>query len=138
VVLDLEAGRLVVGDEVRELEYGDRLDAGAELLEGPGAAVLMRGWAYGPPGAGPPGAVLVFVGSDLAGIAWPERPSPEAFAHSESRDVRALVSGFLVRLEPDRLELHAPVTVVALRPASALAAELPPLAATPSGEDLRP
>jgi hypothetical protein len=93
----------------------------------------MSGWAYGPPGAEPPDAVLVFVGPDLAGIAWPERPSPEAFARTDRGDVRALVSGFLLRLEPDRLDLGAPVTVVALRPDGALARELAPLVAVSIG-----
>lgn len=131
-VLDLEAGRIVVGGEALPLEHGGLLDAGAEFLHWePGGTALMRGWVYGPPGAGAPDAVLVFVGSELADVVWPELPSPEAFARSESRDVRALVSGFLLRLQPDRLDLEEPVTVVALRPKGAVAAELPPLAAAP-------
>jgi hypothetical protein len=93
----------------------------------------MSGWAYTRPGDEPPEAVLVFVGSELAGIAWPERPSPEVFARTDRGDVRALVSGFLLRLEPEQLDLSAPVTVVALRSDSAHAAELPPLSRLQGG-----
>lgn len=138
-VLDPEAGRLVLGDEVRDLEYSDRLDAGADLFEpGSGADTFIHGWAYGPPGAGAREAVLVFVGSELAGVVWPERPSPEAFDRADPKDVRALVSGFLIRVEPERLDLDAPVTVVALRPDGSLARELPPLSPEASSESTAP
>lgn len=128
-----EAGALTVRDEVREIEYSPDLDAGAELLPpGPRGALVLRGWAYGPPGTGAPDAVLVFVGSELAGVVWPERPTPEVFIRSEPRDVQALVSGFLLRLEPERLDLGAPVTLVVLKREDALASELPPLVPEPA------
>ncbi|MFW6012127.1 MAG: O-antigen ligase family protein [bacterium] len=131
-VLDRAAGEVLLGNEVRALDYGNYLDAGAELVQaGPAADPLMRGWAYVPSKSEPPDAVLVFVGSELAGIVWPERPSPEAFAQTEPKDVRALVSGFLVPVEPEEVDLEAPVTVVALGSKRSFAVELPPLAADP-------
>jgi|GEM_PF-2259946 len=133
-VLVPEDDLLLTGDEIRHLEYGGDLDAGAELVAAPdGSGTLIRGWAYGPPGAPTPEEVLVFVGSDLVGGGRPERPTPEVFARSSSRDVRALVSGFLLWVEPERVDLGAPVTVVALRSDGALARELPPLSASQGG-----
>lgn len=129
-VLASDASTLEVDDEVRELEYAESLDAGAELVEGgPGGPPLLRGWAFDPSGAGAPDLVLVFVGSRLVGTVVPERPSPQAFARAERHDVRALVSGFELPIEPDRLDLDAPVTLVVLRAGSTLARELPALSA---------
>jgi hypothetical protein len=139
VVLVPEGDRLVEGDDVRPLEYGGGLDAGASLVAAPdGSGALIRGWAYGPPGAPAPEAVLVFVGPELVGVTRAERPSPGAFARSPNRDVRALVSGFLLWVEPERVDLSAPVTVVALRPKAALARELPALSDTEGGNDTIP
>lgn len=128
VVLDPAARRLTVGDEAEVLRYDGSLDAGAKLIEGgPGTAAVIRGWAFGPPGTQAPEGVLVFVGSDLVGVVWPERPSPELFERAEPKDIRALTAGFEVQVEPDRVDLRAPVTVVALRPGYSAASELPPL-----------
>lgn len=132
VVLAGEGGELLVGGERRPLQFTDRLEAGARLVgDGPSGPSSIRGWAYDPVDARPREAVLVFLGQKLVGFTWPERPSPEAFARTEPRDVRALVSGFLVPVEPEGLDLEAPVTVVTLGSKRSLAVELPPLAADP-------
>lgn len=132
VVLAGEGGSLFVGGERRPLQFTERLEAGAELVgDGPSGRSFIRGWAYDPAGARSREAVLVFVGQKLVGLTWPERPSPEAFSRTEPKDVRALVSGFLVPVEPEKLDLEAPVTVVALGSKRSFAVELPPLAADP-------
>lgn len=132
VVLAGKGGELLVGRERRPFQFTESLQAGAELVrDGPSEPFFIRGWVYDQAGARCREAVLVFVGQRLVGLTWPERPSPEAFARTEPRDVRALVSGFLVPVEPERLDLEAPVTVVALGSERSLAVELPPLAGDP-------
>jgi len=128
VVLRPQEGVLAVGDEAREVVYDERLNAEAELMgSGAGEPAIIRGWAFGPPGVGASAPFLVFVGSDLAGVVWPELPSPGLFAQTRPRDVRALVSGFLVPVDPEHLDLEAPVTIGVLQRGRIVAKELPPL-----------
>lgn len=137
VTLDLAAGHLLRPgrDQGRHLPLRDEpaLEAGAELV----GERWIRGWAFGPPGAESPKAVLVFVGPSLVGIAWPERPSPEAFSRVEVSDVQALTAGFLVPVDPDRIDFQASVFVVVVRNGEALVKTLPPLD-TPSSERRKP
>lgn len=136
VVLDLETGRLLAGDDASGLRIAEDLDAGAEVVgRSPAGGVLVRGWAY-PPDTG--GArrepVLLFVGSELAAVTWPERPSPEVYLRTEPRDMAALTSGFVVRVDPERVDLADPVTIVALGPDRPPAHRLPPLVPDTAGD----
>lgn len=138
-VLDPDAERLVAGGEVWDLEYDGDLDAGAELVKsGAGAPTYIRGWAFDPSATRAPKAVLVFVGSRLAAVVWPERPSPGVLARVERKTVRALTAGFLFRAEPDRGDFDAPVTIIVLERGRALAKEVPPLSGASPGRDSLP
>lgn len=139
LIVDGEGRRLAVGGGALPVHADRGLVAGAELVgAGPGRTAAIHGWVEGPPAAGPSGAVLVFVGSELAGIVWPERPTPELLRRSESKDVRSLVSGFVLPIEPEGLDLEAPVTIVSLGSEGDLAVGLPPLTAAggPGAPDL--
>ncbi len=127
-VLEPKEGALVLGGAPRKLVYGADVKAAVELLRpDAGPPAVLRGWAFGPTGSRGRSAVLVFTGPTLAGIAWPERPSPGLYFETRPRDVRALVSGFAIGVDAARLDLDAPVTVVILRGTRAFAKRLPPL-----------
>ncbi len=135
VVLQPDRTAIVVRDRARPLRFAPRFGAGAKLAERvAGHKALIRGWAYAPDAAGGADLVLVFVGRDLAGVGAADLPSPEAFRASHTRDVRALVSGFVVDVDPAELELDAPVTVVALQAGTAWAKVLPPLSGGAASE----
>lgn len=138
VVLDHEGRRLIVGGDIWPLHEDRGLDAVAKLLPpGPQGTTAIHGWVHDPSSDEGAKAVLVFVGSELAGIVRPERPSPELFVRSQRRDIRSLVSGFVLPTEADRLDLDAPVTIVSMGPEGALATELPPLRPAGAAGELR-
>lgn len=123
VVLDASAGKLLAGEDIWRLDSSSPLDAEAELLE----SGVIRGWVYDPLTGAAPEPVLLFVGSRLLAVLWPEHPSPELFARTRPKSVSALTAGFAVPVDPQGLDLHAPVNLVALGPESARFVELPPL-----------
>ena len=136
--LDVAGGTLSSGGEVWRLEQGVGLDAGAELVRlAPGGSAYIWGWAYGRRGAFRPREVLVFLGSHLVGIVRPERPSPRVFVETTPRDIRALTSGFLIPVQPGRVDLDAPVTLVALGQGRMRAVELRHLGGGVPGRDDR-
>lgn len=132
ILLSPDGDSLAIGGAVHRLEDDRRIDAGARLVA-PQGRPFIHGWAYGPPGSGDPDVVLVFVGTELVGTVWPEWPTLEVFRRSSTRDVRALLSGFLVPVVPADLDIEAPLTVVMIRGQDVAAARLPPLSATLPG-----
>lgn len=126
VNLEVAAARLSAGDESWALESGATWNARAELV-GPG---LILGWIYDPVTGKTPDSVLVFVGSQLVAVVWPEQPSTELFAVARPKDVSALTAGFRTPVNRQRIDLEAPVVLVALEPTLGTMVELPSLAET--------